>query len=142
LTISISTAVALATTGPTPIPVALATSVPLAATVAIAAIVASAATIPVALAVAISIPVAITLAAAVPIALSIPLASLSGDGRGDEAMGGIDRGERGSSKAQGHDTQPGGDQKNMPGRGPSASGAPRGGPLSHRHPDASPIATR
>jgi hypothetical protein len=104
----------------------LAAAVPL--TVSISTAVALVAAVPIA------VPVAIALAVAVPVALSIPLASLSGEGRGDEAMGSIDRGERGSGKAQGHDAQPGGDQKNMPGRGPPASGTPRGDPRSHRHP--------
>jgi hypothetical protein len=52
-----------------------------------------------------------TYTAPVPItpAVSVPMATLIGEGRRDEAIGGIDRGERGSGEAQGHDAQPGGD---------------------------------
>jgi hypothetical protein len=116
LAIAVSISAALAAT----VPIALATPVPL--------------TVSVSSALATAVPVAITLATAAPIALSIPLVSLSGDGRGDDAIGGIERGERGSGEAQGHDAQPGGDQKNVTGRDPSSSGTPKGGPRSHRHP--------
>jgi hypothetical protein len=99
-----------------------------AATVTTAAPVGLAAPIP------ITVAIAVTLATTVSIALSIPLAPLIGEGRGDEVMGGIDHGERGSGEAQGEDAQRCDNQKNMPPRASPASGMPRGGPRSHRHP--------
>jgi hypothetical protein len=92
--------------------------------------------------IAIAVPVALGACMANTLAVGMALSSLIGEGRRDEAAG-DDRGEGGRSNTQGQYAQRGDDQKNMPGCGPPASGTPRGGPRSHRHPawhsDAQPL---
>ena len=91
--------VALATT----IPVTSAVAVPVPATVPVTSVT----TVPTPVTSAVAVPATIPITAAVPVpvtsAISVPMAALIGEGRADQMMEDIDRGEAGACKAQGHE---------------------------------------
>jgi hypothetical protein len=87
------------------IPVTSAVAVPVPATIPVTSV--TTIPTPVTSAVAVPVPATIPITAAVPVpvtsAISVPMAALIGEGRADQMMEDIDRGEAGACKAQGHE---------------------------------------